>query len=156
MKKTTGEKIIVQNRRANYDYFLSDFLETGITLTGTEVKSLRAGGGSLSDSYVVSRNQELFLLNMNIAPYKQGTLFNHEPLRTRKLLAHKQEIIKISKSIQEKGLTIIPVKIYLKHGLIKVLIAVAKGKQHFDKREAIKKKDTERKMRAASQGDFHD
>lgn len=156
MKKTTGEKIIVQNRRANYDYFLSDFLETGITLTGTEVKSLRAGGGSLSDSYVVSRNQELFLLNMNIAPYKQGTLFNHEPLRTRKLLAHKQEIIKISKAIQEKGLTIIPVKIYLKHGLIKVLIAVAKGKQHFDKREAIKKKDTERKMRAASQGDFHD
>jgi len=156
MKKTTGEKIIVQNRRANYDYFLSDFLETGITLTGTEVKSLRAGGGSLSDSYVVSRNQELFLLNMNIAPYKQGTLFNHEPLRTRKLLAHKQEILKISKAIQEKGLTIIPVKIYLKHGLIKVLIAVAKGKQHFDKREAIKKKDTERKMRAASQGDFHD
>lgn len=156
MKKTTGEKIIVQNRRANYDYFLSDFLETGITLTGTEVKSLRAGGGSLSDSYVVSRNQELFLLNMNIAPYKQGTLFNHEPLRTRKLLAHKQEIIKISKAIQEKGLTIIPVKIYIKHGLIKVLIAVAKGKQHFDKREAIKKKDTERKMRAASQGDFHD
>ena len=156
MKKTTGEKIIVQNRRANYDYFLSDFLETGITLTGTEVKSLRAGGGSLSDSYVVSRNQELFLLNMNIAPYKQGTLFNHEPLRTRKLLAHKQEILKITKAIQEKGLTIIPVKIYLKHGLIKVLIAVAKGKQHFDKREAIKKKDTERKMRAASQGDFHD
>lgn len=156
MKKTTGEKIIVQNRRANYDYFLSDFLETGITLTGTEVKSLRAGGGSLSDSYVVSRNQELFLLNMNIAPYKQGTLFNHEPLRTRKLLAHKQEILKISKAIQEKGLTIIPVKIYLKRGLIKVLIAVAKGKQHFDKREAIKKKDTERKMRAASQGDFHD
>ena len=156
MKKTTGEKIIVQNRRANYDYFLSDFLETGITLTGTEVKSLRAGGGSLSDSYVVSRNQELFLLNMNIAPYKQGTLFNHEPLRTRKLLAHKQEILKISKAIQEKGLTIIPVKIYLKHGLIKVLIAVAKGKQHFDKREAIKKKDTERKIRAASQGDFHD
>ncbi len=156
MKKTTGEKIIVQNRRANYDYFLSDFLETGITLTGTEVKSLRAGGGSLSDSYVVSRNQELFLLNMNIAPYKQGTLFNHEPLRTRKLLAHKQEILKISKAIQEKGLTIIPVKIYLKHGLIKVLIAVAKGKQHFDKRESIKKKDTERKMRAASKGDFHD
>lgn len=156
MKKTTGEKIIVQNRRANYDYFLSDFLETGITLTGTEVKSLRAGGGSLSDSYVVSRNQELFLLNMNIAPYKQGTLFNHEPLRTRKLLAHKQEILKITKAIQEKGLTIIPVKIYLKHGLIKVLIAVAKGKQHFDKREAIKKKDTERKMRAATHGDFHD
>lgn len=156
MKKTTGEKIIVQNRRANYDYFLSDFLETGITLTGTEVKSLRAGGGSLSDSYVVSRNQELFLLNMNIAPYKQGALFNHEPLRTRKLLAHKQEILKITKAIQEKGLTIIPVKIYLKHGLIKVLIAVAKGKQHFDKREAIKKKDTERKMRAASHGDFHD
>jgi SsrA-binding protein len=101
MKKTTGEKIIVQNRRANYDYFLSDFLETGIMLTGTEVKSLRAGGGSLSDSYVVSRNQELFLLNMNIAPYKQGTLFNHEPLRTRKLLAHKQEIFKISKAIQD-------------------------------------------------------
>ena len=146
----------IKNRSASYEYFIEEKFDAGMMLTGTEVKSLRAGGGSLSDSYVVSRNQELFLLNMNIAPYKQGTLFNHEPLRTRKLLAHKQEIFKITKAIQEKGLTIIPVKIYLKHGLIKVLIAVAKGKQHFDKRESIKKKDTERKMRAASQGDFHD
>lgn len=156
MKKSTGEKILVQYRRASYDYFLSDHLETGIVLTGTEVKSLRAGGGSLSDSYVISRNNELFLLNMHIAPYKQGTIFNHEPLQTRKLLAHKQEIQKITKAIQEKGLTILPIKVYLKHGLVKVLIAVGKGKKHYDKREAIKTKDTERKMRAAKQGDFHD
>jgi SsrA-binding protein len=156
MKKTTGEKILVQYRRASYDYFLSDHLETGIMLTGTEVKSLRAGGGSLSDSYVINRNQELFLLNMHIAPYKQGTIFNHEPLRTRKLLAHKQEIQKLSKAIQEKGLTILPIKLYLKKGMVKVLIAVGKGKKHYDKREAMKTKDTVKKMRAAKQGDFHD
>jgi SsrA-binding protein len=156
MKKATGEKILVQYRRASYDYFLSDYLETGIVLSGTEVKSLRAGGGSLSDSYVISRNKELFLLNMHIAPYKQGTIFNHEPLQTRKLLAHKQEIEKITKAIQEKGLTILPIKLYLKHGMVKVLIAVGKGKKHYDKREAIKTKDTERKMRAAQKGDFHD
>jgi SsrA-binding protein len=156
MKKSTGEKILVQYRRASYDYFLSDHLETGIVLTGTEVKSLRAGGGSLSDSYVISRDQELFLLNMHIAPYKQGTIFNHEPLRTRKLLAHKSEILKITKAIQEKGLTILPIKLYLKKGMVKVLIAVGKGKKHYDKREAIKTKDTERKMRAAKKGDFHD
>jgi SsrA-binding protein len=156
MKKTTGEKILVQYRRASYDYFLSDHLETGIVLSGTEVKSLRAGGGSLSDSYVINRNQELFLLNMHIAPYKQGSIFNHEPLRTRKLLAHKQEIQKLSKAIQEKGLTILPIKLYLKKGMVKVLIAVGKGKKHFDKREAMKTKDTVKKMRAAKQGDFHD
>jgi SsrA-binding protein len=156
MKKTTGEKILVQYRRASYDYFLSDHLETGIVLSGTEVKSLRAGGGSLSDSYVINRNQELFLLNMHIAPYKQGSIFNHEPLRTRKLLAHKQEIQKLSKAIQEKGLTILPIKLYLKKGMVKVLIAVGKGKKHYDKREAMKTKDTLKKMRAAKQGDFHD
>jgi SsrA-binding protein len=156
MKKTTGEKILVQYRRASYDYFLSDHLETGIVLSGTEVKSLRAGGGSLSDSYVINRNQELFLLNMHIAPYKQGSIFNHEPLRTRKLLAHKQEIQKLSKTIQEKGLTILPIKLYLKKGMVKVLIAVGKGKKHYDKREAMKTKDTVKKMRAAKQGDFHD
>jgi SsrA-binding protein len=156
MKKTTGEKILVQYRRASYDYFLSDHLETGIVLSGTEVKSLRAGGGSLSDSYVINRNQELFLLNMHIAPYKQGSIFNHEPLRTRKLLAHKQEIQKLSKAIQEKGLTILPIKLYLKKGMVKVLIAVGKGKKHYDKREAMKTKDTVKKMRAAKLGDFHD
>jgi SsrA-binding protein len=93
---------------------------------------------------------------MHIAPYKQGTIFNHEPLQTRKLLAHKQEIEKITKAIQEKGLTILPIKLYLKHGMVKVLIAVGKGKKHYDKREAMKTKDTVKKMRAAKQGDFHD
>jgi SsrA-binding protein len=156
MKKTTGEKILVQYRRASYDYFLSNHLETGMVLTGTEVKSLRAGGGSLNDSYVIIRGGELFLLNMHIAPYKQGNMFNHEPLRTRKLLAHHHEIEKLTKQVQEKGLTLIPLKIYLKNGLVKALIAVGKGKQHFDKREAIKTKETERKMRAAEKGNYHD
>lgn len=156
MKKTIGEKILVQYRRASYDYFLSDHLETGIMLSGTEVKSLRAGGGSLSDSYVLVRGGELFLLNMHIAPYKQGNLFNHEPLRTRKLLAHRQEIAKLTQAITEKGLTLIPLKVYLKHGLVKVLIAVGKGKKHYDKREALKTKDTERKMRAAKKGNLDD
>jgi SsrA-binding protein len=152
MKKTTGEKILVQYRRASYDYFLSDHLETGIVLTGTEVKSLRAGGGSLNDSYVIARGGELFILNMHIAPYKQGNIFNHEPLRTRKLLAHRQEIDKLTRIITTEGLTLIPTKVYLKKGLVKVLIAVGKGKKHYDKRAAIKKKETDRQVRQAVKG----
>jgi len=156
MIKSTGQKVLVKNSKAFYDYFLDDFLEAGIVLTGTEIKSLRDGGGSLSDSYVILRNEEIFLLNMHIAPYKSGNLFNHEPLRTRKLLLNKKEILKYAKAVKEKGLTIVPTKIYLLRGRAKIEIALAKGKKNYDKREAIKAKDQARKLDRVNKGDFHD
>jgi SsrA-binding protein len=156
MIKSTGQKVLVKNSKAFYDYFLDDFLEAGLVLTGTEIKSLRDGGGSLSDSYVILRNEEIFLLNMHIAPYKSGNLFNHEPLRTRKLLLNKKEILKYAKAVKEKGLTIVPTKIYLLRGRAKIEIALAKGKKNYDKREAIKAKDQARKLDRVNKGDFHD
>jgi SsrA-binding protein len=156
MIKSTGQKVLVKNSKAFYDYFLDDFLEAGLVLTGTEIKSLRDGGGSLSDSYVILRNEEIFLLNMHIAPYKSGNLFNHEPLRTRKLLLNKNEILKYAKAVKEKGLTIVPTKIYLLRGRAKIEIALAKGKKNYDKREAIKAKDQARKLDRVNKGDFND
>jgi SsrA-binding protein len=156
MIKSTGQKVLVKNSKAFYDYFLDDFLEAGLVLTGTEIKSLRDGGGSLSDSYVILRSEEIFLLNMHIAPYKSGNLFNHEPLRTRKLLLNKKEILKYAKAVKEKGLTIVPTKIYLLRGRAKIEIALAKGKKNYDKREAIKAKDQARKLDRVNKGDFND
>ena len=156
MIKSTGQKVLVKNSKAFYDYFLDDFLEAGLVLTGTEIKSLRDGGGSLSDSYVILRSEEIFLLNMHIAPYKSGNLFNHEPLRTRKLLLNKNEILKYAKAVKEKGLTIVPTKIYLLRGRAKIEIALAKGKKNYDKREAIKAKDQARKLDRVNKGDFND
>ena len=156
MIKSYGQKILVKNSKAFFDYFLDDFLEAGLVLTGTEIKSLREGGGSLSDSYVILRNEEIFLLNMHIAPYKSGNLFNHEPLRTRKLLLNKKEILKYAKAVKEKGLTIVPTKIYLLRGRAKIEIALAKGKKNYDKREAIKAKDQARKLDRVNKGDFND
>jgi SsrA-binding protein len=156
MIKSSGQKVLVKNSKAFFDYFLDDFLEAGLVLTGTEIKSLRDGGGSLSDSYVILRNEEIFLLNMHIAPYKSGNLFNHEPLRTRKLLLNKKEILKYAKAVKEKGLTIVPTKIYLLRGRAKIEIALAKGKKNYDKREAIKAKDQARKLDRVNKGDFND
>ena len=156
MKTTTSRHVLIANRRASLDYFLSDFLEVGLVLTGTEIKSLRKGGGSLKDSYVIVRSNELFLLNMHIAPYEQGNLFNHDPLRTRKLLAHHHEILKLHKAIQEKRLTIVPTQLYLKHGRAKLEIAIGKGKKNYDKRESIKNKENQRKLDKAIKGDLRD
>lgn len=156
MIKPSGQKVLVKNSKAFYDYFLDDFLEAGLVLTGTEIKSLRDGGGSLSDSYVILRNEEIFLLNMHIAPYKSGNLFNHEPLRTRKLLLNKKEILKYAKAVKEKGLTIVPTKVYLLRGRAKIEIALAKGKKNFDKREAMKAKDQARKLDRVNKGDLND
>jgi SsrA-binding protein len=156
MNKSVGQKILVKNSKAFYDYFLDDFIEAGMVLTGTEIKSLRDGGGSLSDSYVIIRQDEVYLLNMHIAPYKSGNLFNHEPLRTRKLLLNKKEILKLAKAVKEKGLTIMPTKVYLHAGRAKVEIALAKGKKNYDKREAIKSKEQTRKLERAIKGDLHD
>lgn len=141
-----GIKILVKNSKAHYNYFLSDFLECGIALRGTEIKSLRINGASLNDAYVIISNNEAFILNMHIALYDKGNIFNHDPLRTRKLLLHKMEIIRLRQKIEEKGFTVIPTKIYLKHGLVKVEIALGKGKKNYDKREDLKTRDDKRMM----------
>jgi SsrA-binding protein len=116
-------------------------------LTGTEIKSVRASKMNIKDGFVQARNGELWLENVNISIYDQGNMFNHDPLRNRKLLLHKKEIRKITSSIQEKGITVVPLKVYLKHGFAKVLIGVAEGKKQYDKRETIKKRDQEREIR---------
>ncbi len=139
-------KIIVNNKKAYYDYFLSDFIEAGIVLKGTEIKSLRMHGASLNDSYVIIKNGEAFVLGMNIAPYDKGNLFNHEALRTKKLLLHKQEIMKLNRKIQEKGFTLVITKVYLKDGLVKCELALAKGKKLYDKRETEKNKSIKREI----------
>ncbi len=142
--KSSGQKIIAKNSKASFNYFLSDFLECGIALAGTEIKALRVHGASLNDSYVIIRNGEAFILNMHIAPYDKGNIFNHDPLRTRKLLLHKKEILKISQKVKEKQFTIIPTKVYLTNGLAKVEIALGKGKKLYDKRDTEKEKDDKR------------
>ena len=142
-------KVVVTNSKARFNYFLEDFLECGIELKGSEIKSIRKGGTSLQDSYVVIRNEEAFILNMHIAPYEQGNLFNHEPNRTRKLLLHKKEIRKLFQKSQEKAMTIVPTKVYLKKGKLKIEIALGKGKKLYDKRETIKRRDDERAISRA-------
>lgn len=141
-----GIKLIASNKRASYDYFLSSPLEAGISLTGTEIKSLRVNGASLNDSYVIIKNGEAFILNMHIAIFKEGNIFNHEPLRTRKLLLHKKEILRLSQKVKEKGFTLVCTKVYLKNGKAKVEIALAKGKHNYDKRESEKEKSQKREI----------
>lgn len=144
-----GIKIVVNNSKARYNYFLEDFVECGIELKGSEIKSIRKSGASLQDAYIVFRNEEAYILNMHIAPYEQGNIFNHDPNRTRKLLLHKKEIRKMAQKATEKALTIVPTRVYLKKGKLKVEIALAKGKKLFDKRETIKRRDDERMMAKA-------
>lgn len=134
------------NRKAFHDYFIEETIEAGMSLQGTEVKSLRAGLANLTDSYVLIRNDEAFLLNATISPYPQGNIMNHEPLRTRKLLLHKAEILKLTWKIAQKGFTLIPLKIYFVRGKAKVLVGLAKGKKAFDKRETIKQKESKREV----------
>lgn len=145
-------KVLVNNSKAKFLYFLEDFLECGIELKGSEIKSLRQHGASLRDSYVIVKNGEAFILNMHITPYENGNIFNHDPNRTRKLLLHKHEIEKMFKKSQEKVMTIVPTKVYLKKGKVKIEIALAKGKKLFDKRETIKKRDDERMMAKMKKG----
>ena len=137
-------QVLVNNSKARFLYFLEDFIECGIELKGSEIKSIRHNGASLRDSYVIFKNGEAFLLNMGIAPYDHGNSFNHDPNRTRKLLLHKKEIIKMEQKAKEKVMTVVPTKVYLKKGRVKIEIALAKGKKLFDKRETIKKRDDER------------
>ena len=148
-----GIKIIAQNKKASFNYFLSDFTECGIVLQGTEIKSLRVHSCNLSDAYVVFRNGEAELLNVHIPVYEKGNIFNHDPLRTRKLLLHKKEIRWFTDKIQRGGFTVVPTKIYFSRGKAKVEIALAKGKKAYDKRETIKKRDIEREMKGGHYDD---
>lgn len=136
----------ILNRKARYDYEILETVEAGMVLTGTEIKSLRAGKANLKDSYAIVKKNECFLLNMHISPYEQGNLFNHEETRTRKLLLHKKEIYKVRDLMDQTGVTLVPLKLYLVRNRAKVLLGIAKGKKNYDKREAIKKKDMEREV----------
>lgn len=144
-----GIKVVAQNKKARHDYEIEETYEAGLVLTGTEIKSIRRGKVNLRDSYARIKDGEVFLLNMHISPYEQGNRFNHDPLRTRKLLLHKREINKLIGLTKEKGYTLVPLKIYLKNGLAKVDLAVAKGKKLYDKREAMKKRDAQREIERA-------
>ncbi len=140
---------VTTNRKAYHDYFIEETIEAGMALQGTEVKSLRLGLANLTDSYAIVKNNEIFLLNANISPYPYGNIMNHEPLRTRKLLLHREEIRKLVGKITQKGFTLIPLKIYFSRGKAKVLIGLAKGKKAYDKRETIKEKESKREVERA-------
>ena len=144
--KSNGIKIIAQNKKASFNYFLSEFTECGIELKGTEIKSLRVNGATIGDSYIVIRNGNAEIINMYIKPYDHGNLFNHDPLRSRRLLLHKKEILWFEQKMKQGGFTIVPTKIYLSKGKAKIEIALAKGKKLYDKRETIKKRDLDREL----------
>ena len=137
----------IQNRKARYDYEILEEIEAGIALTGTEIKSIRLGNANLKDSYALIKDNEVFLLGMHISPYKEGNQFNHDELRTRKLLLHKKEILKLKNKIVLNGNALVPIKLYFKGNKAKILLGLAKGKKTYDKRETIKQRDIEREIR---------
>ena len=144
MAEKQGIKQIAANRQARHEYFVEESMEAGIELFGTEVKSLRNGGLNLKDSWCSFEKGELFVRQMHISPYEKGNIFNKDPLRVRKLLLHRHEINKIEGKLQEKGLTLVPLKVYFKGSLVKVEVGVARGKKLYDKRQDIAKKDQQR------------
>jgi SsrA-binding protein len=139
--------IEIENRKARYNYHIEETYEAGIVLKGTEIKSIRNGSANLNDAYGIIRNGELFLLNMFIHRYDSSSKFNHDETRTRKLLMHKHEILKIQAKIQQLGYTLVPLKLYFKDNKAKILLGLAKGKKKYDKRESIKKREQERELR---------
>ncbi|MDM9380493.1 SsrA-binding protein SmpB [Chlorogloeopsis sp. ULAP01] len=148
--KSDGYKVISDNRQARYLYEILETYEAGIQLTGTEVKSIRAGRVNLQDGYALIRNGEAWLINAHISPYTaSGQYFNHEPRRTRKLLLHRQELRKLIGKVEQQGLTLVPLKMYLKRGWVKVSIALVRGKKLHDKREDLKKRQDQREMQRA-------
>ncbi len=150
MAKQAGIKLIANNKKAYHDYFIEDTYEAGISLAGTEVKSLRMGKCSVKEAFVRIERGEVYVYGMNISPYEKGNIFNKDPLRVRKLLLHKYEVNKIEAKIKEKGFTLIPLKVYFKDSLVKVEIGLARGKKLYDKRDDIAKKD----MRREAERDF--
>lgn len=144
MQKESGNKLIANNKKAYYDYFIEDKYEAGLVLHGTEVKSLRMGKCSIKESYVQIINGEVFIINMNITPYEKGNIFNRDPLRPKKLLLHKHEINKLAAKTAQQGYTIVPLQVYISNGKMKIEIGVGKGKKNYDKRDSIAKKDQQR------------
>jgi SsrA-binding protein len=137
----------IKNKKAYFDYYIETELEAGIELMGTEIKSIRNGSAQIKDSYVIIKNNEAYILNMYIAKYEEGNIFNHDEVRTRRLLLHKKEIKKLKEAVSRDGYSIVPLKVYLKHGIAKVLIGVARGKKNYDKRAVLKKKTEQREVR---------
>ena len=146
MAKETTNKTLVENRKARHDYFIEEAMEAGIELVGTEVKSIRAGKANLKDSYAEVRNGEIFIRNMHISHYEQGNQFNVDPLRSRKLLLHKEQINKLVGFTAQKGFTLVPLSLYLKNTKVKVNLGVVKGKKDYDKRDAMLERDAKRDM----------
>jgi SsrA-binding protein len=146
-KKSAEENVIATNRKARFEYEILEKFEAGISLIGSEVKSLRNRDVSIAEAFARPKGDELWLLGMNIKPYAQANIFNHEPLRPRKLLLHRREIERLSGKVSERGFTVVPLALYWKHGIAKVLIALARGKREFDKRETIKKREADREIR---------
>ena len=144
MAKKTGMKLIANNKKAYHDYFIEEKYEAGISLAGTEVKSLRMGRCSIKEAFIRIEHDEVFVYNMHITPYEKGNIFNKDPLRVRKLLLHRYEINKIEAKLKEKGLTLVPLKVYFKDSLVKIEIGMARGKKLYDKRQDIAKKDQRR------------
>ena len=144
MAKKSGMKLIANNKKAYHDYFILETYEAGIALHGTEVKSLRMGKCSIKESFIRVENEEVYVYGMHISPYEKGNIFNKDPLRVRKLLLHKSEIRKLLGKTKEKGMTLVPLKVYFKDSLVKVEIGLAKGKKLYDKRQDIAKKDQQR------------
>ncbi len=147
-----GEKVVSTNRKAGFEYFLLERLEAGISLQGTEIKSVRNGQMSLQEAYVQVDGKNAFLINAHIAPYDPASRYNHDPLRPRRLLLHKKEIRELWNQVRIKGVTIVPVKVYLKNGRAKLEIALARGKKNYDKRDSIAQRDMERESRRETKG----
>ena len=144
--KKENVKIVATNRKARHEYFIEDTIEAGIALKGTEVKSIRQGRINVKESYAVIENGEVFVYGMHISPYEQGNIYNVDPVRKRKLLLHKKEIRRLAAEVMQKGYTLVPLTVYIRDGLVKVELAVAKGKKLYDKREDIARRDAERRM----------
>jgi len=147
-----GEKLICQNKKAFHNYFIEETYQAGVSLLGSEVKSLRDGRVSLGDSYGDIKREEVFLVDAHISGYPQANRLNHEPLRTRKLLLHKKEIRRLTGKVEQRGYTLIPLKLYFVNGRVKVDLGLAKGKKLFDKRESLKKRMMEREMERGRKG----
>jgi len=144
-----ARKLIVENRKARHDFHIVERVEAGIALTGTEVKSLRDGGGNLREAYAQLRDGEVFLVGANIAPYRQGNLQNHEPMRDRKLLLHRREIEQMGAKVAQRGMTLVPLALYLTNGRVKLELGLARGKEGVDKRQAIAERDADREIQKA-------
>ncbi|MED1203796.1 SsrA-binding protein SmpB [Heyndrickxia acidicola] len=139
-------KPVAQNKKANHDYFIEETFEAGIVLQGTEIKSIRAGRVNLKDSFARIQKGEVFIYNMHVSPYEQGNRYNHDPLRTRKLLLHRKQINKLIGETKEQGYSLVPLKMYIKDGFAKVLLGLGRGKKKYDKREDLKKKEAKREI----------